>query len=230
MVQKYERRSFQAAAASVAVSEYTADRYARTFSISRPTVIPNWIDTAVFTPRTGKRADKRFRLLFIGNHSRRKGADLLPGIMSGLGCGYELHTTAGLRCNGKNRHSQSSMIYHDHIVTPEEMAGLYQSCDALLFPSRLEGFGLAALEAQACGLPVVATNGSALPEVILNNKTGILCPRDDTTAFVTAIRSLNEQPEELSLLAHNAREHVLQRFSEQEVVPRYISLYQQLLS
>jgi glycosyltransferase involved in cell wall biosynthesis len=230
MVQKYERRSFQAASASVAVSEYTANTYERIFRTPKPTVIPNWIDTAVYAPCAEKRPGKRFRLLFIGNHSRRKGADLLPGIMSGLGNGYELHTTGGLRGNGRNRHLQSGVVYHDHITTTEAMVDLYQSCDALLFPSRLEGFGLAALEAQACGLPVIATDGSAFPEVVAHKTTGILCPQDDVTAFVAAIRSLKEQPERLSEFGDNARQHVIDNFSDTKILPMYISLYRQLLS
>lgn len=230
MIQKYERRSFRTASASVAVSKYTADTYARIFSIAKPAVIPNWIDTAVYAPRPEKRPDKQFRLLFIGNHTRRKGADLLPAIMSRLGNGYELHTTGGLRGNGANRRLWSGMICHDRLATSEDMANLYRSCDALLFPSRLEGFGLAALEAQACGLPVIATDGSAFPEVVANKTTGVLCPQDDVAAFVAAIRSLKEQPERLAELGDNARQHVMDNFSDTKILPMYISLYRQLLS
>ena len=60
----------------------------------------------------------------------------------------------------------------------EGLVAAYQSCDILLFPSRLEGFGIAPAEALACGRPVVTTDISALPEVVDHGQNGFLCPRN----------------------------------------------------
>jgi len=227
LIQRYEKRSLDKASTNIAVSDYTAVSYSKTFNIRLPKVIPNWVDTSIFTPPRTHKTNNVFKLLFIGNHTLRKGADLLLPIMERLGKGYELHTTGGLR--NRPSYQTSSFIDHGHIPRTSELVKLYQSCDALLFPSRLEGFGLAALEAQACGLPVISTNSSALPEVIKNAITGNLCPTDDINAFVSAIHQLKNNSEKTKTMSLSAREHVLNSFSEQIITPKYLSLYESLL-
>ena len=73
-------------------------------------------------------------------------------------------------------------------VPDDELAALYRGADALLFPSRYEGFGLPALEAMASGTPVVATRAGALPEVI--GEAGVLVDPDDPDALSTALLEL----------------------------------------
>lgn len=228
LIHQYEKLSLNKSTINISVSEYTAASYSKTFNINTPEVIPNWIDESVFTPLLNKQSNHTFKLLFIGNHTRRKGADLLPQIMTKLGKGYELHTTGGLRKNNA-QNKGSSFIHHGHIPKTTDLVKLYQSCDALLFPSRLEGFGLAALEAQACGLPVIATNCSAFPEVIVNNETGTLCQKDDIDAFVLAIKHLRLNHTKTLNMGLAARSHVLNNFSEQKVINKYIKTYQSLL-
>lgn len=69
---------------------------------------------------------------------------------------------------------------------------LYQNALALVFPSRNEGFGLPALEAMACGCPVLAAHAGALPEVC--GEAGVLLPPDDPKAWLEALRGLKENP------------------------------------
>lgn len=65
----------------------------------------------------------------------------------------------------------------------------------LVHPARWEGFGLGVLEAMLAGLPVVATNVSALPELVIDGETGILVPPDDVAELVHAVEQALEQPE-----------------------------------
>ena len=65
----------------------------------------------------------------------------------------------------------------------------------LVHPARWEGFGLGVLEAMLAGLPVVATNVSALPELVVEGGTGLLVPPDDVAALVRAVEQALERPE-----------------------------------
>ena len=103
----------------------------------------------------------------------------------------------------------------------------YLDSDALLFPTRLEGFGQVALEAMAYGLPVISTNGSALPEVVEDGATGILCPQDDAAAFVAAARRLQQQHDLWSAMSSAAFAHARRpAFGIASMVDSYASVYE----
>jgi glycosyltransferase involved in cell wall biosynthesis len=70
-------------------------------------------------------------------------------------------------------------------VSLQELLDLYSAAEALVYPSYYEGFGLPALEAMACGLAVVASSGSALPEVV--GDAGTLVDADQHDAFADAV-------------------------------------------
>ena len=88
---------------------------------------------------------------------------------------------------------------------------------------------MVAAEAQASGLPIIASDGSSLPEVVENGTTGLLCPVDDVNAFAAACRSLAEHPKRWRDMAQAARRRAVECFSEQSAVDRYVRLYAELL-
>lgn len=231
MIRRFEMASFRVASVITAVSHFTASSLANTLGISSTHVIHNWIDTSTFTPPDlGASPSKHhFRLLFIGNLSMRKGADLLVPIMRELGAGFELWFTSGLKRLRPGRVVQN-MVPLGCLTEESELIGAYRQCDALLFPSRFEGFGYVALEAMACGKPVIAANNSALPEVVKNGETGILCQTDDISAFVSAIQKLAANREILLAYGQAARRRVESLFSEDLIIPQYISLYEKSLT
>ncbi|MCI4355147.1 MAG: glycosyltransferase, partial [Thermoplasmata archaeon] len=99
-------------------------------------------------------------------------------------------------------------------VTDEELARLYGQAEVAVVPSLYEGFSLPAIEAMACGVPVVATTGGALPEVVgESGRTGVLVPPDDPSALSQAIGALLDDPAARARLGAAGRERVMQRFT-----------------
>jgi alpha-maltose-1-phosphate synthase len=230
MVRRFMKKSFAAASAVTAVSRATAASLAQSVDLRSVEVIPNFVDTAVFRPQTSTpKPSRTFILLFVGNLTKRKGADLLAPIMKQLGSRFELHFTTGLR-NGRAGEMGPNMVSIGKLNTDQDLVAAYQDCDALLFPSRLEGLPIAPLEAMACGKPVIAAKVSSLPEVVADGVTGILCESDNIAQFVAACRLLADSPEKRKQLGEAARQRAEENFSEAVVVPRYIALYEKLIS
>lgn len=104
-----------------------------------------------------------------------------------------------------------------------------QQADVFLLPSQTESFGLAALEAQACGVPVVASQVGGLPEVITHDETGLLCPVGDVGAMAQAVLSLARAPARRLEMGRAARQRVLERFRHGPLIDRYEALYRRVL-
>jgi glycosyltransferase involved in cell wall biosynthesis len=226
LVRRFERLSADRADAIVAVSNYTAQQLQRHLGVSESQVIYNGIDTAFFTPQPrSQRGDRPMRLLFVGTLSRRKGADLLPQIVQRLGPEFELLFTG----------EGNKLVGPGPGLTPlgrpgrEALRDAYQDADLLLFPTRLEGLGLVALEAMACGTPVVASRTGPLPEIIDDGTNGRLCAVDDVDAFADAIRELKDNPDLLAQMGEAARTTVEAAFSVERMTDGYLALFDRLL-
>jgi N-acetyl-alpha-D-glucosaminyl L-malate synthase BshA len=101
--------------------------------------------------------------------------------------------------------------------------------DVFLLPSELESFGLAALEAQACEVPVIATRIGGIPEVVSEGETGYLSDVGDVQKMSEdTLRLVND--EELSrAFGEKGRELAIQRYGSDKIIPQYISFYEQVL-
>lgn len=212
--------------ALTAVSAYTAKKIREHFGFESVQVIPNGMPTP---ERDSVRRDSRphqpFRLLYVGSWSRRKGVDLLGPIMRQLGDDFELHYTTDRDARGQLPPNCRSLGRPDR----RRLSEAYLNSDALLFPTRLEGFGQVALEAMAYGLPVISTNGSAVPEVVEHGATGILCPQDDAAAFAAAARRLQQQHELWSAMSNAALAHARRRrFGIAAMVDSYARVYEEV--
>jgi glycosyltransferase involved in cell wall biosynthesis len=99
-------------------------------------------------------------------------------------------------------------------VSDEELARLYGEAEVAIVPSLYEGFSLPAIEAMSCGVPVVATTGGALPEVVgVSGETGLLVEPNDPEALVVAIRQLLDDEQLRARLGANGRRRVMERFT-----------------
>jgi glycosyltransferase involved in cell wall biosynthesis len=115
----------------------------------------------------------------------------------------------------------------------DDMHALFAASDIVVFPTMpalSEGFGLVALEAGASGLPVVATDVGALPEVVTHLQTGIVIPPGDPDALAKALISLLRDPSLRRRLGRAAAERAKARFGLDGMVARTLAVYDEVLA
>ncbi|HET6493326.1 MAG TPA: glycosyltransferase family 4 protein, partial [Burkholderiales bacterium] len=214
----FERRVLRRAKVVAAVSQFAAET-TRKFVLDRSMqVIYNGVDTNCFRPPQQRTPHQPFRLLYAGSWMARKGVDLLTPIMLELGDAFELRYTGGSAAERCKRSMPRNMHDIGRLRGDDAVIGAMQQADALLFPSRSEGFGLVAAEAMACGLPVIATRGSSLVEVVEDSETGFLCACDDLGSFVAAARTLAEHPDLWDRRSKSARKRAMNIFGMNRMI------------
>ncbi len=206
------------------VSHYTASLVKKELNFSGDIkVIYNGIDTNLFVPGQTRRGGK-INVLFSGNLTHRKGAHLLGSIAEKIDKNIVIQYTTGLRTKA----SLPGLANLENLgaIPHEQMPTVYQQADILLFPTVREGFGLAAAEAMSCGLPVVATNCSSLPELITDGKGGYLCDLEDAEAFARYINTLACSSQKRKEMGQFNRQKVINDFSLAKMVNSYRTLFE----
>jgi len=116
-------------------------------------------------------------------------------------------------------------------VSDEELARLYGEAEVAIVPSLYEGFSLPAIEAMSCGVPVVATTGGALPEVVgTSGETGLLVEPNNPEALVDAVRLLLDDAELRERLGAAGRQRVIERFTWQVTARGTAACYDAILN
>ena len=113
-------------------------------------------------------------------------------------------------------------------LSEKEKIDYYRLCDVFAFPSLVEGFGMVAAEAMACGKPVVAANTTSLPEVVEDGRTGFLADPNDELDFAGKIARLLDSPELCEEMGKAGRQRVAERFDFRRSAERLLEIYQQL--
>lgn len=151
-------------------------------------VIPNGIDPSLFTPK-GKqyplKSNKKIKFLFVGGTIYRKGIDILLDsyvstftkhddvclVIKDMGGDtfYKGQTAKEYINKLKLIDDTPEIDYIDEMLPEEDIAALYRACDVFVSPYRGEGFSLPTLEAMACGLPVIVTEGGATDDFVDEN-------------------------------------------------------------
>jgi len=217
-------------------SSASAKRIQRDFGVSpqRIEMVANGVDTDLFRP-DARVARNDNEILCVGRASDpNKGIKTLVESLPHLPAGMKLTLV-------DDDHPDNPALRHalalgcaerlDIVgrVPLEELIALYRRAALVVVPSRYEGFGLPAVEAMACGTPVVACAGGALPEVVRTAGGGLLTPCNDAEALARVIIGLMESPERRRALGEAGRRGVESAYAWPRVAARTAEVYGELL-
>jgi N-acetyl-alpha-D-glucosaminyl L-malate synthase BshA len=121
---------------------------------------------------------------------------------------------------------------HEDVVffgNQESFVEILSIADLFLMPSQSESFGLSALEAMACAVPVISSNAGGLPELNLHGETGYIAEIGDVDKMADYALQLLEDPTRYRIFSENALERATTMFSSEKVIPEYEKYYEEVL-
>lgn len=222
------------------ISQDLSDRTVEVFGIQKPIrVIPNFVNAELYQPDPEKLGAREYApageklLIHLSNFRPVKrvldcirilaevrkqvpahllmvgdGPDRWPAEMLARELGVENHTT--------------------FLGKQDRVQRLIRLAHVLLMPSRLESFGLAALEAMACGVPPVATRVGGVPELITDGEDGYLEAAGDVDAMAGRVVQLMSDDHLHARMALRARANAVARFSTERIIPQYEAFYREV--
>jgi N-acetyl-alpha-D-glucosaminyl L-malate synthase BshA len=110
------------------------------------------------------------------------------------------------------------------------LAELLSVADVFLMPSQSESFGLSALEAMACGIPVVSSSVGGLPELIVHNEVGFIAEIGDIDRMAKYTVDLLSNEKKYNIFSRNARDRAVKHFDRKLILPQYIKHYEKVLN
>lgn len=209
------RSSFGDVSLLTAPSRFAAGEARRV--VDRPVrVVSNGVDTDLFVPAPARRRDPRggVRLLYVGRLQREKRvADLLRAVAHASESVRSLVIVGSGPQQRRLRNLVGRLGLRDRVelrgrVGQRELLRLYQDSDVFCMPSPVELQCLAVLEAQACGLPTVAADAGALPELVEPGHTGLLFRPGDARGLADCIDALAGDPSLAEAYGQAARSQV----------------------
>jgi N-acetyl-alpha-D-glucosaminyl L-malate synthase BshA len=235
------RFGLQKSDAVLCVSEWLAQQTREVFDFSGPiTVVPNFVDQDRFRPRSDETirhelgGDEHALLLHTSNFRPLKRAMDTLDVLERLGTdGRALLVLVGdgpdlpLVREAAHRRGLSDRVRVLGEIPDAET--ITAACDVALFPSESESFGLAALEALACGVPVVAARGGGLPDVVLQGETGYLRPVGDTAGMAEDVARLLGDPALRERMGQAGVDRASQLFSLDKALAQHEALYASLV-
>ena len=224
-----------------AVSRFLKEKTITNYSCDKDIkVIPNFVDTDLYKPKINGEfkkhiADENEKLLVHTSNFRvvkrvadtirifEKIHDKIPSKLILVGDGPDrsecerLCRQIGLDDKVKFLGKQDGLV---EILT---------SSDIFLIPSQSESFGLAALEAMACGLPVISSSVGGLPELIRHNESGFIAEIGDIDRMAKYTLELLSNERKYKMFSDNARSRAVDVFDKSQVVPMYENYYKTIL-
>jgi len=211
------------------------------------TVTPFGVDVEAFTPLSvNKRNDNVIRVGTVKTLEERYGVDILIDAVSTVRDALrdleaaEAERLRFIIVGGGSRESELKQKVRDlnledittftGQVPHKEVPRYLNELDVYVAPSRKESFGVAVLEASACGCPVIVSDVGGLPEVVRDGETGIIVRQEDPAATAEAILRLFHRPKLRVSMGKTGRSWVQEQYSWNACVGRMESVYERVVT
>jgi glycosyltransferase involved in cell wall biosynthesis len=238
-----EKALYRYASKIIAVSEYLKQRLILK-GCPPDKIIVHYIgtDTSKFT--LGIESKVTNRLVNISRHINLKGIDTILRAMPTLIAKYpDLHLIQigdGSETQALHQLAQElgiservewrGALPHHEVLAELRKASLYVHASRRISTGFTEAFGIVLIEAQACGLPVVATRSGGIPEAMMESKTGLLFEENDFSALATQVDKLLSNPDYLALTGMQARQFVINHFNVHDCSAKLEIIYDEILA
>lgn len=208
----------------------------RDFGISpdRFRIIPNGIDTRLFQPMRGEARETGRLIVTNSSDTALKGLSVLLEAVAKASKNQKIHLTVigQPKKNGTIerlilRLGIGKRITFTGRISDHELVRQYARATVAVVPSLYEGFGLPVGEAMACGVPVIATTGGALPEVV--GDAGILVPPGDPDALAASILYLMNHPERAARMGQAGYHRVQKNFTWKSAAEKTVRTYLEVI-
>jgi N-acetyl-alpha-D-glucosaminyl L-malate synthase BshA len=223
-----------------AVSEYLRRATCETFGVCQVEVIPNFINEDEYAPRPNEALRARLApdgekiIMHVSNFRPLKRAPDCVEIFARVV--EQVKARLVMVGDGPDRAQVEWVARQRGVADLVHFAGkqprishCLSAADLFLLPSQMESFGLAALEAMACEVPVIVSRVGGLPEVVEDGVTGQLVDLGDLESMAAAAIRILQSEELRAAMGRRARQSAIEQFSSRKIVPLYESYYQAVL-
>jgi glycosyltransferase involved in cell wall biosynthesis len=199
-------------------------------------VVPNFVDTGVFTNDTAVTKNNVFTWIAVGEPAHTKGLDTLfhafamlkqklSGVNMQLMIADEVPERKKLEALASTLGIASAITWKG-LVSQQQLSTLFNQSHAFVSASRIETFGKTTIEAQACGLPVVATKTAGSTFIVKNEWQGELAEIDNAASLQQAMGKVYSGFS--GYAAKDIRENIIRRFGKEVIVKQWIEIYNQV--
>src|SRR5581483_2704961 len=228
--------------AVTAISHFLAEETERTFGQDHVEVIPNFINAKDYQRRESVELratlapDGEHLVMHVSNFRPVKRITDCVRIFASLRSRYQGLVRLVMCGDGPQREKATALARElgvaDDVLfvgSVPNIADYPSIADLFLLPSETESFGLAALEAMACEVPVIATRVGGLPEVVSEGEAGYLLPVGDTGGMAELAATLLADEPRLREMGRRARARAISEFRTDKVIPQYEALYERVV-
>ena len=238
ILERLEKKAFEAADPTIVLSEYTADRVRNKYQIEPDDVIPYPINTERFSAdTTGEEPPSDSPVvLFVGRfNDPRKNTPMLIEAFAEvrervpeaelwlIGAEPDENISEKIAANGL----EDAVTCHERIPN-EDLPRYYRAADLFVIPSNQEGLAIVGLEAMACGTPVIATRCGGPEQYVVDDETGYLVPKDDSDTMADQIVEVLADGDCRERLSHNSKTLVQEEYDESKIRNQFQAILKNL--